>query len=351
MSAKRKGSVAVWSLLIFLFSCSVYAIPLPTIVVVSTGGTISMKVDPESGGPVPALRGEDLIQAVPELEKMARIRVVNFSNIPSDYMDGKRWMLLSRRVSDILSDPEVSGVIITHGTDTLEETAYFLDLTLGNEKPVVLIGAQRNASEKDTDGPRNLLNAVHQILDEKSVGRGVTVTFNHYINAARPVTKTHSSNVQTFESGNYGYLGYVDSSGVVFFNKSLRRQTIPLPTQLPRVDLIDMYAGADGALLKHAVDFGAEGIVVAALGSGNVNESMYEAIQYALRRKVPVVISSRSYFGRVLPVYGFKGGGATLKEIGCVFADDLSPWKARVLLMLTLPLTKGQAGLQSYFDN
>ena len=129
MSAKRKGSFTVWGLLIFLFSCSVYAIPLPTIVVVSTGGTISMKVDPESGGPVPALRGEDLIQAVPELEKLARIRVVNFSNIPSDYMDGKRWILLSRRVSSILSDPEVSGVIITHGTDTLEETAYFLDLT------------------------------------------------------------------------------------------------------------------------------------------------------------------------------------------------------------------------------
>ena len=177
------------------------------------------------------------------------------------------------------------------------------------------------------------------------------MNFNHYINAARSVTKTHSSNVQTFESGNYGYLGYVDSDGVVFFNKYLRRQTIPLPAQLPRVDLIDMYAGADGVLLRHAVDFGAEGIVVAALGSGNVNESMYEAIQYALQRKVSVVISSRSYFGRVLPVYGFKGGGATLKERGCIFADDLSQWKARGLLMLTLPLAKGQEVLQSYFDH
>ena len=350
MSTKRNRGLDVCPLLASLIVCSIYTVAQPTIVVVATGGTIAMKVDAEAGGPVPALSGEDLIRAVPELKKLASIRVVNFSNIPSDYMTGQRWVSLSSRVADILADSEVAGVVITHGTDTLEETAYFLDLTLESDKPVVCIGAQRNASEKDTDGPRNLLNAVRQILAEGSAGQGVTVTFNHYINAARSATKTHSSNLHTFESGDYGYLGYVDHDRVVFFGGSVRRQTLPLPSKLPRVDLVDMYAGADGTLLKHAVDSGAEGIVVAALGWGNVNESMYEAIRYALRREVPVVISSRSYFGRVLPVYGFKGGGATLKEVGGVFADDLSPWKARVLLMLALPLTKEQASLQSYFD-
>ena len=350
MTKKNRSCLPISCLLPFLSISLLYGASQPTVVVVATGGTIAMRFDPDVGGPVPALSGEDLVKAVPELEELAEIKVVNFSNIPSDYMVPEQWIAMSKRVSDILADSEVAGVVITHGTDTLEETAFFLDLTLKNDKPVVCIGAQRNASDKDTDGPRNLLNAVRQILSKGSKGQGVTITFNQYINAARAATKTHASNVQTFESGNYGYLGYVDHDRVIFFTKPLRRQTLPLPSKLPRVELINMYPGADGRLLKYAVDSGSEGIVVSALGWGNVNEPMYEAIRYALNKGVPVVISTRSNLGRTLPVYAFKGGGATLKEIGSVFADDLSPWKARILLMLTLPLTKDQKGLQAYFD-
>lgn len=324
---------------------------LPTVVVVATGGTIAMTVDPQTGAPVPALSGEDLIAAVPAVAELATIRVVEFSNIPSDYMGPDRWPDLSRAVDEVLTDPEVAGVVVTHGTDTLEETAYFLDLTLQSDKPVVCVGAQRSASEEDTDGPRNLLNAVRQILAEDAAGKGVTVTMNHYINAARPVTKTHTSNVETFDSGDYGYLGYVDVDRVVFFRESLRRQKLPLPEgELPRVDLIAMYAGADGGYVRHAVDTGAEGIVIEAFGWGNVNEPMYEAIKYALDEGVPVVVSTRVHDGRTQPVYGFTGGGATLKEIGAVFSDDLSAGKARILLMLALPQTKDREELQAYFD-
>jgi len=328
----------------------IWAADLPRVVIIATGGTIAMKIDPATGGPVPALSGEDLVSAVPELKKLAQIEVVNFSNIPSDYMDSERWINLSKKVDEVLADQGVTGVVITHGTDTLEGTAFFLDLTLESNKPVVCIGAQRSASEKDTDGPRNLLNAVKVVLTKEAVGKGVMVVLNHYINAAREVTKMHTSNVETFQSGIYGYLGYVDKDKVLFFHESLKRQKFRLPKKLPRVDLIPMYPGADGSYVKFAVDSGAVGLVIAAYGWGNVNEPMYEAIKYAIDKGVVVGISTRVCHGRVLPVYGFKGGGATLKKIGAVFCDDLQPWKARTVLMLALTQTKKQGQLQAYFD-
>jgi L-asparaginase len=323
---------------------------LPKVVIVATGGTIAMKIDPATGGPVPALSGEDLVSAVPELKDLAVIEVVEFSNIPSDYMTPDRWVNLSKTVDEVLSKEDVKGVIITHGTDTLEETAFFLDLTLNSEKPVVCIGAQRSASEKDTDGPRNLLNAVKIILSPDSTGKGVMVALNHFINAAREVTKTHTSNVETFQSGIYGYLGYVDNDKVVFFRESLRRQKFPLPEKLLEVDLIPMYPGADGAHINFAVEEGVKGIVVEAYGWGNVNDVMYEAIKSAIEKGVVVAISTRVYNGRVLPVYGFKGGGATLQKIGAVFTDDLQSWKARMVLMLALAQTNDVQKIQSYFD-
>lgn len=347
---EHHGPWLVGGLLLVMAAFPLAAAERPTVVVVATGGTIAMKVDPQTGGPVPALSGEDLIAAVPELKELADIRVAEFSNIPSYYMGPDRWPGLSRKIDEVLADPAVAGVVVTHGTDTLEETAYFLDLTLESDKPVVCIGAQRNASEADTDGPRNIVNAVRQILAEGAAGKGVTVTMNHRINAARPVAKTHTSNVETFRSGEYGDLGYVDMDRVVFFHQPLRRQKLPLPERLPRVDLVPMYPGADGSQVRHAVEAGAEGIVVEALGWGNVNEAMYEAIRDARGRGVPVVVATRVPHGRALPVYASKGGGKTLKELGAVFGGDLAPGKARVLLMLALTQTKEPAALQAYFD-
>ncbi|MDR7038085.1 L-asparaginase [Methylobacterium sp. BE186] len=326
------------------------AADLPKVAIIATGGTIAMKLDPVTQAPVPALSGEDLVAAVPKLKDIASISVTEFSNVPSDYMGPDRWPDLVRRVESVLADPETRGAVVLHGTDTLDQTAYFLDLTLKTEKPVVLVGAQRNASDHDADGPRNLLNAVRQILAEGATGMGVTVTLNHRINAAREVRKTHTSNVETFDSGDAGILGYVDEDRVVFSRKSLRRQTLPLPERMPRIDLVAMYAGADGSQVRHAAESGAEAIVVEAYGWGNVNAPMHDAIKAAVERGVPVIIATKVYDGRALPVYGFKGGGSTLRKAGAVFAGDLTPDKARILGLVALPQSKDAGALQAVFD-
>ena len=325
---------------------------LPVCPLIATGGTIAMKIDPIKQAPVPAISGEDLLATVPDVSKYARVEVKNVSNVPSDYMDPPRWIALTKEVEAALERPEVAGVIVSHGTDTLEETAWWLDLTVNSEKPIILIGAQRNASEKDFDGPRNLLNAVRICVDPASKGKGAMIVLNGQINAARDVTKTHTSNVETFKSGDFGFLGVVDFDRVIFARAPLRRQHITLKSDTaPYVEIVGMYGGADGRLVKAAVDQGAKGIVIEGLGWGNVNQPMFAAIKDALAKSVPVVIASRVPNGRVLPNYGFEGGGKTLVDAGAVMADDLSARKARILLMLLLQNeANDQKGLQAAFS-
>ena len=319
--------------------------PLPVCRLIATGGTIAMKIDPVKKAPVPAISGEDLVATVPEISSVARIEVQNLSNVPSDYMDPERWSQLSHASQEALARPEVAGVIVSHGTDTLEETAWFLDLTVGSEKPVVLIGAQRNASERDFDGPRNLLNAARICVSPEAKGKGAMIALNNQISAAREVTKTHTSDVETFKSGDFGFLGNADYDRVVFYRAPLRRQHLALRPlkqgeKLPYIEIVPMYGGADGTLIRAGVAAGAKGIVVQALGWGNVNVPMYETIVETIKKGIPVVITTRVPNGRVLPVYGFKGGGKTLQEAGAIFGDNLSPQKARILLLLAL-----QAGI------
>src|SRR5262245_51723536 len=209
----------------------------PVVVLIATGGTIAMKIDPVKHAPVPAISGEDLLATVPEVSKYASVEVKNVSNVPSDYMDPTRWTALTGEVNAAMKRDEVSGVIISHGTDTLEETAFWLDLTVDSDKPVVLIGAQRNASEPDFDGPRNLLNAVRIAVDPQSKGKGAMLAMNSQINAAREVTKTHTSSVETFKSGDFGFLGEVDLDRIVYRRSPLRRQHVPMKTdRMPYVE-------------------------------------------------------------------------------------------------------------------
>ena len=325
---------------------------LPVCPLIATGGTIAMKIDPVKKAPVPAISGEDLVATVPEVSKYAKVEVNNVSNVPSDYMDPPRWIALTSEVNRALARPEVAGVIISHGTDTLEETAYWLDLTTNSEKPIILIGAQRNASEPDFDGPRNLLNAVRICVDPQSKGKGAMLAMNNQINAARDVTKTHTSSVETFKSGDFGFLGIVDYDRVVFSRAPLQRQHVPIKTDaMPHVEIVAMYGGADGYLVRAAVEHGAKGIVIQGLGWGNVNLPMFAAIKEAIAKGVPVVITSRVPNGRVLPNYGFEGGGKTLVDAGAVMGDDLSAQKARILLMLLhQDATMGQKELQAAFN-
>ena len=333
-------------------SSTAFAQTKPVVQFLATGGTIAMKIDPIKNAPVPAISGDDLLATVPDIGKYATIEVNNLSNVPSDYMDPPRWVQLSKAAQAALDRPEVAGVIVSHGTDTLEETAFWLDLTVKSSKPIVLIGAQRNASSSDFDGPRNLLNAARIVVDPQSKDKGVMLAMNNQINSARYVTKTHTGNVETFNSGDFGFIGEVYPDRVIYANAPQRRQYIPIKTEkMPEVEIIAMYGGADGMALRSAVDRGAKGIVVQALGMGNMNVPMYEAVKYALSKNVPVVVSTRVHNGRVLPSYGFIGGGKTTSDAGAVMADDLKPAKARILLMLLLQNgIASQADLQAAFN-
>lgn len=324
---------------------------LPLCLFIATGGTIAMQIDPSTSAPMPALSGNDLIKAVPAIADIARLEINNLSNVPSVEMGPERWIELHHVIETALSRHDIAGVLVSHGTDTLEETAWFLDLTLTSRKPVVLIGAQRNASEADFDGPRNLIAGAKVCVDTQSVGRGVMVVLNDQINAAREVSKTHTSDVESFNSGDAGFLGRVDGEAITFYRTSCRRQCLSLgQDSLPRVDIVAMYAGVDASSLNAAVKAGAKGIVIQALGAGNVNAGVYGAISQAMEAGVTVVVASRVPQGRVRPIYGFDGGGSTLREAGVIFANDLSPQKARILLMLAMQQTKSVTELQAIFD-
>ncbi|MCB2187635.1 MAG: asparaginase [Deltaproteobacteria bacterium] len=324
--------------------------PLPLVAVVTTGGTIAEKADPRTGGAVPAVSGEDLVASVPALAKVARLRVTTVCNMDSSQMCPEIWVKLSRAVDHELADPEVAGAVVTHGTDTMAEGAFFLDLTVKSPKPVVFVGAMRHAGDLSPDGPANLLNAVIQAASPQARGWGVTVTLNQYVNAAWDVDKTQTTNVQTFNSGERGYLGYITGGRVIRFRGRGQRLVLPLPEKLPKVVLLSTFAGDDGALVRYAVDRGAQGLVVEGGGAGNVNAQVFQAIAYALAKGVAVVITSRVQGGAVEPIYGDQGGGLTLQKAGCVLGGSLRGPKARLLLMLGLAQGADTATLTGYFD-
>lgn len=225
----------------------------------------------------------------------------------------------------------IVGVVVTHGTNTLEETAYFLDLTTVSAKPVILVGAQRPPSDPDSDGPRNLLDAIRVAIAPEAASKGVMVVMNGSISAARDVTKTNTKRVETFRGLEFGQLGVADTEKVRFYRALLRRQTFAVDsrTHLGRVEIVMSYAGADGLVIQSLLRNGAvHGFVIAGLGLGNVPGSMYDAIQEARQRGIPVVISTRVPTGRIFPLSAAKGSALALKRIGCVLADDLSPQKA-----------------------
>lgn len=304
------------------------------IVVVSTGGTIAMRPDPATGKLVPAVSGEELVEllAWPDAPP---IELDPFANVPSFDMHGELALSLARRVREHAS--RGSGVAVAHGTDTMEETVYLIDRLLGlTTPPVVLTGAQRSASEPDTDGPRNLRDAIRAAGTATLRGCGAVVCFGGELHAAREVRKVHTSALSAFASPGYGPIGHVDGARVVVRRRPVRR--LPFadpPGPLPRVDLIRLYAGADAVFLRASVAAGAKAIVVEGTGRGNANEQVVEAVREVTESGVPVVVASRCAAGRVEPVYG-RGGGKDLAEAGALFAGDLAGPKVRVLLQLAL---------------
>lgn len=344
---KRMGTVAL-----FLATLVVGAEgqELPRVVVLATGGTIASTYDEEIGALRAALTGEEIVAAVEGLSELAHVSVEQIANVNSRDMTPSIWLELAARANALLAEPDVAGIVVTHGTDTLEETAYFLDLTVSSEKPVVVVGAQRAPTMDDTDGPRNMLNAVRVVVSPEAVGMGTMVVMNGQINAAREVTKTNTLDVETFQTLDFGLLGVADIEAVRFYRAPTRRQTIPLPegAELPEVVIISEYAGSNGRALELLLEDGSvEGVVVAGLGLAHVSSPTLEALRSVRAAGVPVVVSSRVPTGRIVPLYA---NNIDLLEIGAVQADNLSPWKARVLLMVAMMHTTDPAELRAYFD-
>jgi len=321
-----------------------------TILVVFTGGTIAMRIDPTLGAAVPALAGAELLATVTHLDAAIRTRTFDFGQLPGPHVTPQVMWDLAQIIRRHLDDPAIDGVVVTHGTDTLEETAYLVELLLDSEKPVVFTGAMRNASELGFEGPANLRDALQVAACPGARNLGVLVCMNEQILAASEATKTHTEEAGTFQSPNFGPLGIVDMGKVLLYRSPIFRRHVPAAALEPRVDLFKMYAGADDRYIRHAVDSGARGLVIEALGRGNVPPTVAPGIAYAIQRGLPVILTSRALRGRVLDAYGYEGAGKHLRQLGVILADHLNSQKARIKLMLVLGATQDPAQIRAYFE-
>jgi L-asparaginase len=298
---------------------------------------------------VPFFHGEELLRLIPDLNKLANISVYEFGNYPGPHVTPELMLELSKKVKTLIGDGNFDGVIITHGTDTLEETAYFLDLTIKTEMPVVLIGAMKTSSEPDWDGPRNLIDAIHICNNPNSRDLGVLVCLNGEINAASEVTKTHTEDIETFHSLDFGALGFVEKGKVVYNRLPRKLETIVTEKINSNVDLIKVYAGMNEKFFKFSADSNVDGVVVEAMGVGNVPPAAFEGIKYIVEKNIPVVLVSRCQAGETLDIYGYPGAGKWLKKAGVIFSDYLNGQKARIKLIICLGKTGDLQELKKMF--
>jgi L-asparaginase len=330
----------------------------PRVRLVATGGTISNR----AGG---RLTAEELVKSMPGIERYAQAEFEQFSNLASSELTLDQWLALSKRLNELFkSEPGLAGAVVTSGTDTLEELAYFLDLTVRSEKPVVVVGSMRNPSTLGYEGAANLLEAFRVAASPDARGKGVLVVLNDEINAAREVTKTDALRLNTFQTRGYGVMGVVDADRVVFYRNGVKRHTatsefdVGAVRKLPRVDVLMAYQGADGDLIRAAADAGARGIVIASAGAGATSGTQREAENYAVKKGVVVVTTSRTGSGRIAPRRGPNaqpppGASSPLtadEQRRFVAGEDVAPVKARVLLMLALTRTSDPAEIQRMFS-
>lgn len=319
----------------------------PRVRIIATGGTIASRPGADQ------LTGAALVEAVPALAEAARLEVEEFSRIGSSGMTPDHWVRLSRRVNEVLaSDRELAGVVVTHGTDTMEETAYFLHLTISDARPVVLVGSMRSATAVSADGPANLLAGVRVVVSPEAVGQGVVVVLNDEIHSARDVRKTDNNRVDTFVSAEWGALGVVDLDGVHFRRRVATRHTTISEVALgggegapalPLVPIVADFAGNDGSVVRRWAEAGAASIVVQAFGGGRASPGMRGAVREVAARGVPIVLASRVPEGRIM-------GSAQDVARGILSAGDLPPHKVRALMMLALLRTRDPGELQRLLD-
>jgi L-asparaginase len=337
-----------------LWTGPVAAQTLPHVHMLATGGTISNR----DGG---RLTAEDLAKSMPGLEQQVRLTYEQFANVASSQLTLEQWLGLSRRVNELFAaDQALAGVVVTSGTDTLEETAFFLHLTVKDVRPVVVVGSMRNPSTVGYEGAANLMDAVRVAAAPAARDKGALVVLNDEISSARDVTKTDALRLQTFRSGDYGQLGIADNDRVVFFREITQRHTsrsefdVAVVKELPRVDVIMTYQGASGDLIKAAVDNGAKGLVLATAGAGATSGTQVEGLDYAAQKDVFVVMSTRTGSGRIAPPSTDRPPSPNpelqRRREFTIAAEDHAPLKARVLLMLALTRTTDRNEIQRIFS-
>lgn len=327
---------------------------LPQVKILATGGTIAGTASSSTqmtGYKAGNLGVQVLINAVPQIKQYAEVSGEQVSNIGSENMTDKIWLKLAKRCNELLADPNVSGIVITHGTDTLEETAYFLNLTAKCNKPIVLVGAMRPSNALSADGPANLYNAVAVAGDPSAAGKGVMVVMNDRVLGARDVTKTNTTGVETFQSPNAGQLATIHNGKVLWDAAPVTKHTTQTPfkvdglDKLPKVGVVYQHAGVEGIQAQALVDAKYDGIVTAGVGNGNLHKSTFPIIEKAAKDGIAIVRSSRVPTGSTT-----KDAEVDDAKYGFVSSGSLNPQKARVLLMLALTQTKDPKEIQKIFD-
>ncbi len=321
------------------------------IAILGTGGTIAGFIDSTiatTGYTAGAIDIDVLIKAVPQIRDLADISWEQIANIDSSNMCDEIWLRLAKKIAKLFAEG-IDGVVITHGTDTMEETAYFLNLTIKSDKPVVLVGAMRPSTAISADGPKNLYNAVALVVNKEAKNKGVMVAMNDKILSARGVVKTHSLNVDAFSSPDFGDLGYIVDGKVFFYNNVTKAHTKNAPfdvsklTSLPKVDILYSYSNdGSGVAAKALFEHGTKGIVVAGSGAGSIHKNQKDVLKELLKKGLKVVVSSRV-------VAGCVAVSDSDEKLGFISAEDLNPQKARVLLMLALAKTSDPKKIQEYF--
>ena len=345
--------------LLLIFFCSIWtfyatAQNLPRVIVLSTGGTIAgQQPNTDKAGYVSGkIPIEELLKNIPSITQKAIVKGEQIASIGSYDMTVDIWIKLARRINEIFAKNEADGVVITHGTDTQEETAYFLNLTVQSEKPVVLTGAMRPATAISADGSQNLYDAIIVASDTSSKGKGVLLYFNENIYDAKNVVKTSMTNLNAFSSPNTGALGQVYDSKVFYNMQTLNRHggfaafDVSKFDSLPKVEIVYAYAGASNVAINAFIDNNVAGIIIAGTGNGSFDKAILESVKKAVKKGIPVVRSSRVVSGRVAAGYV---GVFDDSKLGTLVSDNLNPQKARILLMLALTRTSDKKKIQEMF--
>ncbi|MBZ7938121.1 type II asparaginase [Campylobacter molothri] len=340
------------SLIVFLLLSVSCLEAKPKIVILATGGTIAGSIDSEletTGYKAGVIGIETLIKAVPQIKDIAQVSGEQIANIDSSNMNDEIWLKLAKKINELLKK-DVDGIVITHGTDTMEETAYFLNLTVKSNKPVVLVGAMRPATAMSADGPKNLYNAVALAANENAKNKGVMIAMDDKILGARGVVKTHTLNVDAFTSPDFGNLGYIVDGKVFFYNTISKDHTTKTPFDvsklktLPKVDILYTYSNdGSGVAAKALFENGTQGLVIAGSGAGSIHENQKEVLKDLIKKGLKLVVSTRVVAGSVAI-------NKDDQNLGFISAQNLNPQKARVLLMLALTKTHNNTQIQKYFE-